>query len=73
MLIYDRRACAIPDPDNEEVIITGGWDTWSTVSVYNTEGHQRDLADLREGRSFHACSMFYGSNVNKVYKYKYKT
>ena len=51
-------ACAIPDPDNEEVIITGGSYTMTTVSVYSEAGHQRDLADLRQGRSMHACSSF---------------
>ena len=54
----DRLACAIPDPDNEEVIIAGGWDTLTRVSVYNKAGHQRDLTDLRQGRAWHACSGF---------------
>ena len=54
----DRRACAIPDPDNEEVIFTGGLSIRTRVSVYNKAGHQRDLADLRQGRYFHACSGF---------------
>ena len=53
-----RFACAIPDPVNEEVIITGGLDTRTRVSVYSKAGHQRDLADLREGRESHACSGF---------------
>ena len=56
--ISDRLACAIPDPDNEEVIITGGLFTLTTVSVYNKAGHQRDLADLKQGRLLHACSGF---------------
>ena len=55
--ISDREACAIPDPDNEEVVITGG-STKKRVSVYNKAGHQRDLADLNTGRRAHACSGF---------------
>ena len=73
----DRRACAIPDPDNEEVIFTGGWYTRTRVSVYNKAGHQRDLANLKQGRYQHACSGFiYGekrviieSNDFNYYKY----
>ena len=56
--ISNREACAIPDPDNEEVIITGGFYTMTRVSVYNKAGHQRDLADLKQGRLLHACSGF---------------
>ena len=62
-LISDRRACAIPDPDNEEVIITGGGyleDTLKTVSVYSESGWQKDLASLNQGRRSHGC----GSYVN---------
>ena len=64
----DRRACAIPDPDNEEVIITGGWylDTQTPVSVYNKAGHQRDLADLNTGRYLHACTSFIYQNTKVV-------
>ena len=51
-------ACAIPDPCNNEIIITGGFPTAvrKIVSVYNEEGWQRDLAPLNEGRAIHACS-----------------
>ena len=56
--IFDRYACAISDPDNEEVIITGGRVTMTTVSVYSEAGWQRDLAPLNQGRYEHACSSF---------------
>ena len=56
--LHIRYACAIPDPDNKDVIITGGLDTKTTVSVYSEAGHQRDLPDLRQGRWSHACSSF---------------
>ena len=60
--ISDSYACAIPDPDNEEVVITGG-STKKRVSVYNKAGHQRDLADLNTGRSNHACTSFIYQNM----------
>ena len=59
--IFDRAACAISDRDKEEVIITGGRETMTTVSVYNEAGWQRDLASLIQGRQAHGC----GSYVNK--------
>jgi len=59
-LEYDTdAACAIPDPDREEVIVTGGIYTETTVSVYNENGWQGDLAKLTNfGRHSHACSSF---------------
>ena len=56
--ISNRRACAIADPQNEEVIVTGGYHTLTKVSIYNKNGHQRDLPDLSKGRDEHACSSF---------------
>ena len=64
--ISDREACAIPDPDNEEVIITGGFYTMTRVSVYNKAGHQRDLANLNTGRGSHACTSFIYQNTKVV-------
>ena len=55
---FNRRACAIADPENEEVIVTGGHYTLKKVSIYNKNGHQRDLPDLSKGRDEHACSSF---------------
>ena len=65
LVISDRGACSIPDPDREEVIITGGAYTRTTVSVYSEAGWQRDLAQLTQGRRHHACSSFThdGENV----------
>merc|ERR1711971_202316 len=51
-------ACSIPDPDNEEVIITGGDTALKTVSVYSGAGWQRDLASLNQGRNYHACGSY---------------
>ena len=60
ILIPCREACAISDPDNGEVIITGGMDHRKLVSVYSEAGWQRDLTSLNQGRKLHAC----GSYVN---------
>ena len=56
--IFDSFACSIPDQDKEELIITGGSDTRTTVSVYNEAGWQRDLASLNQGRYYHACTSY---------------
>lgn len=55
--ISDRDACAISDPFNKEVVITGGH-TSSSVSVYSEAGWQRELAQLTQKRDKHACSIF---------------
>ena len=47
--VYYSLACAIPDEDTGTIIITGGWDTRNTVSVYNVKGWQRDLPPLNTG------------------------
>ena len=50
--------CAIPDPDTDTVVITGGLDTLTTVSVYNVQGWQEDLPSLNIGREGHACTSY---------------
>ena len=59
--IFYRYGCAISDTGKQELIITGGIKTISTVSVYSKAGWQRDLAPLNQGRYDHAC----GSYVNR--------
>ena len=54
----DRGACAIPDQDTGEVIITGDSDSGTLVSVYSEAGWQRELAPMMEYRKHHACSSF---------------
>ncbi len=56
--VSDRFACAIPDPNKKEVIVTGGSYTMSIVSVYTEAGWQGDLKQLTQGRVGHACSSF---------------
>jgi len=60
-------ACAIPDPDMDTVVITGGSpyetsgtvDAFSTkVAVYSPQGWLHDLPPLRTGRYYHACTSF---------------
>ena len=58
MLNYNSYACAIPDPDLQRVIITGGYYTLNTVSVYRVEGWIEDLEPLGQGRYDHACASF---------------
>jgi len=67
-LKYDTSelACAIPDTENGEVIITGGKGNTNLVSVYSEAGWQRDLAPLNTGRSMHACG-HYVNGKKKLY------
>ena len=60
MLNYNSYACAIPDPDLQRVIITGGYytDIVNTVSVYGVQGWIQDLEPLGQGRYHHACVSF---------------
>ena len=65
-LRYDTSfSCAITDPDNDEVILTGGFDDnltgdtlYTRVSVYREDGWNRDLASLVTGRRMHACTSY---------------
>ena len=50
--------CAIPDPDTDTVVITGGLDTLTTVSVYSVHGWVEDLPSLNIGRYLHACTSY---------------
>ena len=73
---FDRYSCAIPDPDKEEVILTGGamvdgYKPNSTVSVYSEAGWQRNLAPLNQARQYHACGS-YVKGVEKVRNDVYK-
>ena len=63
-----RQACAIPDPDTDTVVITGGWWTQTTVSRYSVRGWQEDLPGLITGRRNHACAgyMSGGRRVRKM-------
>ena len=55
VFIY-RDSCAIPDPDTDTVVITGGRYSQNTVSVYSVQGWQDDLPGLITGRYSHACA-----------------
>ena len=60
LLLCSRMACAIPDSDNEEVIISGGYYSGDTyrVSVYDNDGWNRDLQPHKQSRTGHACCAF---------------
>ena len=72
LIISYRSACAIPDQDNQEVVITGGIETLATVSVYKEFGWKGDLPSLNQGRYWHACSyyIFRGERVREALKIK---
>lgn len=49
-------ACAIGL--EASVILTGGFDTMTSVTLYDMTGHLQDLPDLGTGRHDHACSYY---------------
>ena len=51
-----RNACGIEL--NGNFIITGGYDSRQTVAEFTETGQVTYLADLQEGRYWHACSKF---------------
>ena len=67
MMNQNRYACAIPDPEMQRVIITGGWHTMNTASVYGVQGWIEHLEPLQQGRRDHACASFLsaGERVKK--------
>ena len=69
-LTSDRSVCAIPDTENEGVIITGGAQDSQEqrkVAIYSKAGWEMDLPPLSQGRSSHACSSFTNEG-NKVFR-----
>ena len=53
-------ACSIELEDR--VIVTGGYYTRNTVSIYYDDGWHQDLADLNTGRFWHSCSHYISEN-----------
>ena len=48
------------------VVVTGGWFTEKTVSVYSIGGWVKDLPNLNHGRAGHGCGHYVDSNDNLV-------
>ena len=61
-----RGACAIDDPDTQTVIITGGYKTRTTVSVYGLQGWVEDLQPLNDARLSHACTSYIKGGNSRV-------
>merc|ERR1719474_1134832 len=59
-----REACSIELP--EMFILTGGYDTRTTVSRYSTSGWMEDLPQLNEERRSHGCGFFYNDDMQRV-------
>ena len=53
----------------EMVILTGGSDTKTQVTVYSSEGWVVDWAQLQTGRSSHACGHFVNTDNQVVRHY----
>jgi len=57
-------ACSIPLGD--EVVITGGYVSGTTVSLYNKDGWVRDMPSLNAGRIGHGCTTYSTGGEQKV-------
>merc|ERR1719300_1471774 len=65
-LKYDTKlACSIEMP--EMFILTGGFNTLTTVSRYSSSGWMEDLPELNEGRIHHGCGFFYNDDMQRVF------
>merc|ERR1719150_1736476 len=65
-LKYDTRdACAIEL--ELQVVVTGGYNTASKVTVYNEGGFQEELPELLMGRSSHGCGHYTDAEGNLVF------
>ena len=62
--VFFRAACSIQF--NEKVIVTGGYYTETTVSVYDIGGWVEDLPDLNTGRLEHGCGHYVDNNNDIV-------
>ncbi len=57
-IVYYSRGCAIPDPNTDTVVVTGGVNPLTRVSVYSVKGWKEDLPSLNTGRWYHACTSY---------------
>ena len=65
-MMYFSFACSIEFED--KVIVTGGFFTEKTVSVYDIEGWVKDLPSLQRGRYNHGCG-HYVNDKNKIVRF----
>ena len=65
-LVNFRDSCAISDPRNEVLYLTGNYySSYSKkVSQYGPQGFLADLPELITGRAYHACAGFYDGSDN---------
>ena len=61
------HACTIQLDD--KVVVTGGYDIETKVSVYSISGWVEDLPDLNTGREQHGCGHYADENNNIVRSY----
>ena len=56
----------------DTVVLTGGYDIKTQVTVYNSEGWVEDWAELQTGRFRHACGHFINTD-NQVVRQQHYT
>ena len=59
-------ACAIPDPETDSVVITGGntnsVDEYKITSLYNVDGFVENFGNLNYQRWLHGCTSYVADN-----------
>ena len=60
-LYYCSDACGIDLGDS--YVVTGGYYSLQTVAQYTLAGEVTYLADLQQGRHYHACTSFIDDGV----------
>ena len=66
MIVSTRASCAITDPEDDTIIVTGGRDTPQEVTRYDASGNKTSMPPLNGGRNFHACGSYKRSSDNKL-------
>ena len=62
-----NAACAIPDPDTDTLIITGGDPKNETsTSLYNEDGFIESFGTLNHGRAHHGCTSYVTHNKRVI-------
>ena len=61
---HASRACLVSLGDR--FVLTGGYGSCSTVSLYSDSGHVRDLAPLNTARRSHGCAVYTDTSQRQV-------
>ena len=66
LISSSSAACAITDPEDDTIIVTGGQYSPRLVTRYDASGTRTRLAKLNAKRGFHGCGSYRRSSDNKL-------